>query len=478
MQKESLLNVLQKKGIIINSPCGGNGTCRKCLVKVGGKKILACKTFDFNENDKIEIISNENMEVINVYESLHKNKIDRNINFGVSIDIGTTTVAFELINVTSGKNLAAFSCINKQRAYGADVISRIKSANEGNLDVLKKCIHDDILNGINEIITKAGLVLSDIGMVVIAGNETMLHLLQGLPCETLGIYPFTPVTVGIKKVNFNEIFDSKLICDLVVLPGISTFVGADISAGLLHCGFLKNDEVNLLIDLGTNGEMALQTPGKIYVTSTAAGPAFEAGNISCGVGSVKGAIAKVNFSKETGVFMYKTIENKEAVGICGTGVVDITAELVKYSLIDETGLLEDAEINLTKTITFTQKDIREVQLAKSAVRTGIEILLETAECKYEDIKNVYLAGGFGYKMNVNSAATIGLIPSKLKERVIAVGNASLGGATKVLLSEIEESTIIKISSIAEEVNIAKHPKFNELFMDYMTFEKSGLNARH
>jgi uncharacterized 2Fe-2S/4Fe-4S cluster protein (DUF4445 family) len=249
-------------------------------------------------------------------------------------------------------------------------------------------------------------------------------------------------------------------------------VGADISAGMLCAGWPYINGSNLLIDLGTNGEMALFSKEKIVVTSTAAGPAFEGGNISMGTGSVPGAIAKVSYLPENNVFIYKTINNLPPIGICGTGVVDISAELIRHKLIDETGQIEndDDEILIAPEICFTQRDIREIQLAKSAVRTGIEILLDMAGNSCEDLSAVFIAGGFGHKINLQSAVTLGLIPPELEKKVIILGNSALGGCAKVLLNKESESHILKLVSLAAEINLATHPKFNELFINYMGME--------
>jgi len=310
-----------------------------------------------------------------------------------------------------------------------------------------------------------------IGFVTIAGNTTMLHLLQNLPCGTLGVYPFTPVDITMRSCYFSDIFgDGLLNSQLLILPGISTFIGADITAGILCCSAPHDTAPSLLIDLGTNGEMALFTHNRILVTSTAAGPAFEAGNISQGTACIPGAIAKVCHLAENNVFIYETIENASPIGICGTGVLDIAAELVCHNLADETGAFAaENGISIAEGIVFTQKDMREVQLAKSAVRSGIEILLDAGGYGYNDIGKVYLAGGFGHKINIESAAILGLIPPVLKNKVVAVGNTSLGGAVHVLLNLAAEKIAVDIATHAEEINLSTHPRFNDLFMEHMMF---------
>ncbi|MCL2841020.1 MAG: ASKHA domain-containing protein [Defluviitaleaceae bacterium] len=468
MVVENVLTVLHRGGIPVPAPCGGKGICGKCIVIVEGKKCLACQTAYDESMTNIEVEGAKKMLVVSDYvEMMGIDNDDISPPYVLAIDIGTTTLAFELLSM-SGAKKAVYSSINSQHVFGADVVTRISKALEGNAAKLNAYIIEDISTGIAEIIKIADIKREEISRIGIVGNTTMLHLLRNLPCDTLGVYPFTPVTLAAHRQDFDGI-------DTLILPGISTFVGADITAGISFCRWGKTDNASLLIDLGTNGELALFTQDKILVTSTAAGPAFEAGNISQGVGSISGAIARVNYLPKSNVFIYETVGESlkdNPVGICGTGVIDITAELIRHNLVDETGRLEDESdgVMITKDIAFTQKDIREVQLAKSAVRSGIEILLEEAGLKYEDISKVFLAGGFGYHINVASAATLGLIPAPLKNKVQAIGNAALGGCAKTLLNPASEQALDIITATAKEINLATHPRFNTLFMEYMGME--------
>jgi len=453
----------------IPTPCAGNGTCGKCAVNTPDGTVLACQT---QATDGMEIFltatADEAMAINDTYETIRPIACDRDKGHGIAIDIGTTTLAFELVNMATGKRLSAYSAANSQRNLGADVITRIKQATQGAQAELNNLIVKDIRNGIAQILQKSGLPPGSITYVSIAGNTTMLHLLQNLSCDGLGVYPFTPIDIAIRRCNFADVFGPGILnAQLIILPGISTFVGADITGGILCCH--NPHETALLIDLGTNGEMALFAPDQVLVTSTAAGPAFEAGNISQGIAGIPGAIAKTYYSPENNVFVYETIQNAPAIGICGTGVMDIAAELVRHKLADETGRLENDAV-IAKGITFTQKDLREIQLAKSAIRSGIEILLEMGGYSYNDIGKVYLAGGFGHKINMDSAVALGLIPAALAGKVLAVGNTALGGAAHVLLSRVAEEAAIALAGNAKEVNLSTHPRFNDFFMEYMMFE--------
>ncbi|MCL2362660.1 MAG: ASKHA domain-containing protein [Defluviitaleaceae bacterium] len=463
---ETLHRALTKHGMHIPAPCGGNGTCGKCAVSTSQGIKLSCQTTPTEGMEIYPAASEEALVILDTYESRRPFEYNRSGGYGVAIDIGTTTIAFEVIDLASGKRVATHSVTNSQRSLGADVVTRIKQATEGAQGQLHSYIIEDIRQGLAKVPQAPSVV-------AIAGNTTMLHLLQNLPCDTLGVFPFTPVEIGIKECLLSDILGVGDDTRLTILPGISTFVGADISAGLLCC---YGPEPGLLIDLGTNGEMALFSKEKILVTSTAAGPAFEAGNISCGVASVPGAIAQVRYSPEKNVFIYETIDNQPPIGICGTGVVDIAAELVRHGLVDETGRLEDPYfdngVEIAPGIIFTQKDMREIQLAKSALRSGVEILLDVAGYGYNDIGQVYLAGGFGHRMNMDSAFALGLIPAELTGKVVTVGNTSLGGAAHVLTSTEAIADILGLVAQAEEVNLSTHPRFNDLFMEHMMFEEA------
>jgi len=468
---QTLMAVLLNHGYKIPTPCAGNGTCKKCAVDTSQGVILACKT---HTTDGMEIyLTNSNegqLAISDTYETIRPITTGRSSGYGIAIDIGTTTLAFELVDMSTAKRIATHTAANSQRSLGADVITRIKHATQGASAKLHTYILDDIRQGVTQILVSNNIQANAIKFVSIAGNTTMLHILLDLPCDTLGVYPFTPVDIAMQHCSFNDVFGGGLLdAKLLILPGISTFVGADIVSGILCCHDPNNTSPNLLIDLGTNGEMALFTHERILVTSTAAGPAFEGGNISQGTAGIPGAIAKVRYSKENNVFIYETINNKLPLGICGTGVLDVAAELARHTICDETGYMED-DVLIADGVTFTQKDMREVQLAKSAVRSGIEILLEVGGYRYNDIARVYIAGGFGHKIDMNSAVAIGLIPAGLQ--VMAVGNTALGGAAHVLLSQVAEADAIALASRAEEINLSTHPRFNDLFMEHMMFNNS------
>lgn len=382
----------------------------------------------------------------------------------VCIDIGTTTVAFELI--AQQGTLKKNKTINPQRRFGMDVLSRIDAANRGRGEELASLIRYTLINGYRMLTGD----FDDADKIIIAGNTTMVHLLMGYSCDALGKYPFKSEYLGTLKTTFDRLTrsNSKPV-PVVVYGGISAFVGGDIVSGLYMCDFDNSDTVNMFIDLGTNGEMAVGDSKKITVTSTAAGPAFEGGRISCGVGSVDGAVCGVDLSSRT----LKTINGKPPVGLCGTGIIELVSELLDKNIIDGTGLMSEEYFTngyrVAEDIFFNQQDIRQVQMAKSAVRAGIETLVKRAGVGLEDIDTVYLAGGFGYGLSVEKACRIGILPKEFLGKTKVIGNSSLGGCAKYCSNTDADRRIEHIKSISEEISLGNLLEFQKLYIEYMNF---------
>ncbi len=497
MEGESLLEAMRRQEVPYRAECGGRGTCGKCRVRVFSGILkaaaqdmkcfseaelkqglrLSCKAYP-KEDCTVELFFGYETAGFDVVTKLTgkpqsekgRPPIPGNPSYLVAIDLGTTTLAFSLVEEAGCKVIRTHTAANPQRAYGADVITRIKSSAEGKQEALKSVIREEILRGILTLTKLEGIEADKIKRIAIAGNTTMGHLFMGYRCDGLGVYPFTPVEIGAIRKRMNEVFPVPYKTPLVLLPGISAFVGGDITAGLLACGFDRSEELCLLVDLGTNGEMALGSRRSILVTSAAAGPAFEGGNISCGVGSIPGAISHVTL--EEGGYRYETIAGKPPIGVCGTGVIEIASELLRSGRMDETGLLADPyfeegfEIGGMKLL---QRDIRELQLAKAAVRAGIEILIKRSGISYGDIDKVCLAGGFGYKLDVEKAIHIGLLPKQLAGKVEAVGNSSLSGAIRYLTEEDCKERVDRILSVAKEIHLSNDPGFNDKYIQSMSF---------
>lgn len=502
---DNILNILKKNNIYVPAYCNGRGSCGKCgiLVEAGELDIteedrkffneaqlaqgyrLSCKavpTGDLtiqmisSDEDDFEVLSSHGAKAANERQSA---QADLNTAYGIAVDIGTTTISMDLIDLSTGISVADDNRINRQRAFGADVISRIQASVNGDKEALRKSIVKDLTEGFEHLIEDSGIAPAQVIKIVIGANTTMCHLLLGYDCDTLGVFPFEPVNIKTVRKSFEEVFDSAfLTAQVIVLPGISTYVGADIAAGLLACDFDRNTKQVMLIDLGTNGEMAISTEDGFLCTSTAAGPAFEGGNISCGTGSIKGAICAVKIHEPDNI-EYKTIADGAPVGICGTGVLDITAELVACEMVDETGLLDDdyfddgVKIATSKTgenIVFTQKDVREIQLAKAAVRAGIEVLVKRSHSSFENVGTVYLAGGFGFRLNIQKAVSIGLLPEAFAEKICIVGNSCLKGASMCVMDERNIARIEAMIEKCQEISLGSDVDFNNAYMESMYFE--------
>lgn len=510
-QQKNLLEMLQEKNEYISAPCNGNGICGKCIVRyksgateptkqdrefLSEKQLeqgyrLACQSYP-TEEYKVEIPElEETIEVLSQWENQRTEEILKNTAegtaektenalYGICIDIGTTTLAALLVNLETEADCQTAVSVNHQRAYGSDVLSRISASNSGKKWEIQRCIRQDLQKLIRELLQKEKITEQQIKRIVIAGNTTMCHLLRGFSCETLGVAPFLPVDLSWMEGSAADFLGMKeLDTKVVILPGISAFVGADIMAGIAKMNMHRSEGYHLLLDIGTNGEMVLGNCRHMYVTSTSAGPAFEGGNISCGMASIPGVISHV-FMEETGKAGFQVIgetdgENKkqQAIGICGTGMIDLVYELREHQMIDEHGtysdLYFDTGYELAEKVKFTQNDIRELQMAKAAIRAGVDILVKKAGIAFDEVDNCYLAGGFGTKIDIKKAAGIGLIPKELEMKTIPAGNTVLAGTKEVLLSRISKEELEKIQTMADVINLAEENDFEELYLSYMDF---------
>ena len=426
---------------------------------------------------------------------------------GAAVDIGTTTLALKLFDLRTGEELSSAAAINPQTSVAADVMGRIGAAMNGSAELLRRQICDEIASLLEEACRSAGLYDSDnasgteetaaalgtetkepstclaaapgtetkesspclanipclppcLRYLIITGNTTMLYLLTGKNPERLSHAPF--------EADCLFGFEDEFMGIPCLLPGcMNAFVGADITCAVLSSGMTASSETSLLCDIGTNGELALWKDGRLYVTSTAAGPAFEGAGISCGCGSIEGAIDRV--WTENGEIRVHTIGDAPAVGLCGSGLIDAIAAFLSTEAIDETGAADDDFLPLSGDVGLVPKDIRAVQLAKAAIAAGIQTLIITAGVSPEEVKTLYIAGGFGSHLNVESAAAIGLIPFELKEKVRVIGNAALSGAAELLLDRkkaVESEAIVKASS---HVNLGGSALFNNNYMEQMLF---------
>lgn len=461
---KDLLSILQNNGYEISAGCGGNGKCNKCKVfLIEGdtrREVSACKT-PVVDGMVVEVPSSSG---IGLSSDLDKNiDTDGEDGVGVAIDIGTTTVVMYFVYLKTGKTVEVKSFLNPQRTFGADVISRISYATENGVERLETSLKERINCEISHF--KEKFNFKEIKKTVVTGNTVMLHIFLKEDISSFGYYPFTPVFLNTQIKRGEEVcIDSNLV---VVLPSFSSFVGADLVCGAVAVDLLKSN--SLLVDLGTNGEMLLYYNGKLLSTSVAAGPAFEGADIECGIGGVEGAINKVYI--KDGKIAYETIGGKEPIGICGSGLIDAISCMLNDGIIDETGafLCDTDRFYISDSVYITSSDVRKFQLAKSAVRSGIEVLLENLNLGKLDIDNLYISGGLGYYINITNAVKLGVIPKELESKVIISGNTAGIGAKMCLLSKSVLKTAEEISVTATNVDLSSNPMFTDQFMENMFF---------
>ena len=429
--------------------CGGKGICKKCLVFVNGKEELSCQ---YKIKSDIDVVLPEINDIISETGVNKSGEITDNCCF--CLDIGTTTLALALVSLDKKKIIKVKTATNPQRAFGGDVLTRIEYCNKHSVSELQACL----INKINEMID--GFDKNSVTTLYVSGNTTMLHILFGVDPTSIGVAPYTPVFLETQKINGCDIGISN-IEKLVSLPCISAFVGADLVAGINYAETPKNNKYNLLVDLGTNAEIVLYNKNELYCTSAAAGPCFEGANITCGMSATDGAI--YSYSTECS---FETINNQTPKGICGTGLIDIISVLVEKGVIDETGYMDCEEFFITDIIKINQKDIRQFQLAKSAVYSGISVILKEKSISFNDIENLFISGGFSAKINIENAVKTGLLQNELKDKVTFLNNSSLLGTVKYACEKNDLSAYL---NNAKYIDLSMRPYFSDLFIENMEF---------
>lgn len=452
----SLLSSQILAGLHPDAPCGGKGTCGKCKVMLEGRDVLACQTVV----DRDMTVFTEEEEKVNILTSGISSRTtpDGEHNHVLAIDIGTTTVVCYLLDGVTGKLLAQESCINPQSQYGADVISRIQHSLDGNGEILSRCIRNALIELTEKVCKNVDISPEAIGTAAIVGNTAMHHLLLNIDPKPLVIPPYMPA-----------VFEAMEKEKARILPNIAGFVGGDTVGCMVSTRLDQQEELTLLIDIGTNGEMVLGNKDRRIACSTAAGPAFEGAKISCGMRGAEGAVDHVWL--EGNEITYHVIGDTSPKGLCGSGLLDLVAALLDTGILDESGYLEEKEFTLCENITLTQKDIREVQLAKAAIRAGIELLSENLGTGVSDIQKVYLAGAFGNYMNPRSACRIGMIPPVLLDKIIPIGNAAGEGAKLCALSRAEFAYSQRLANETEFLELASLPNFQDCYVAALEFEE-------
>ena len=417
--------------------------------------------------------------------------------YGLALDIGTSTLAAYLLDLGKGEELLAKALANPQAAFGADVLSRIGYVQEHGqkgLAELKGRLLEAIGQLVESLVGPVGLSPEEIVQAAVVGNPTMIHLFAGVDPSSIGQAPFTPVWKRGMTFQARELGLRVNPEGIVhVLPLVSGYVGADTVAAVLACGLHRAEGLALLLDLGTNGEIVLGGRERMVTCSAAAGPAFEGGRIACGMPGVEGAIFRVELN---GGVRYQVLGGGEPQGLCGTGLVDAVAALLAIGLIDPRGRLLPGEgtpfaariegegntrrfwiEERKRPIYITQRDIRELQLAKGAIRAGVEVLLSYMGVTPEEIDRVYLAGAFGSQMRPESLVQLGLLPEELLPRIVPVGNAAGTGAKIALLDREALKEAERIAQEMEYVELSYEKAFSEQFVAQMRFPESRKEVR-
>lgn len=445
----SASKVLEDAGLFLAHPCGGRGICKKCSILINNAEALACKTIltadaeiQYHEvKEKIQASPLKETQTTQKHPLLDSGH-------AAAIDIGTTTIAVYIYRFPEGKLVHSCCVANPQRHFGADVISRIQAYQNGNAMQLSNCVEEILRNATKDF---------SIDLSVICGNTAMLHLLTGQDPSGMAIAPY-------KADNLFGQWDNQ---KRYLVNCISAYVGADITAAILASS-MNQHQTALLVDIGTNGEMVLKHKDKFFCCSTAAGPCFEGAGISCGIPAVPGAIDHVFW--KNGKIEYTTIDRAPAAGICGSGLVDAIAVLLQAGIIDETGYMENDFYFRDSNVFLSCEDIRKFQLAKSAIRSGIDTLLHQENIQSEEIEIFEIAGGFGSYLNIESSAITGMIPKSLTSKASPIGNAAGAGCAMILRDSELLEDCKRIASYAKTISLADSTYFSERYVENMMFE--------
>lgn len=509
----TLIEAAGQAGIILNTVCGGKGTCKKCLVYLepDSRKVLACQYRI--ENDLIVTIPDDSRffeqrivtEGIDSHSRIQPDIYKKYLTegststiFGLAVDLGTTTVVARLIDMTDGRCRSTEAALNPQTRFGDDVVSRIAYAQTGKeFAELRQTIIDCINDLTAKLCRKADIDRNDIYEMCLVGNTTMNHIFLGLPIAQLGRAPYAAYSLDAKDVSPGEPgIQINPSGNIHTVENIAGFVGSDTTAVALAADIDSADEMTLIVDIGTNGEIVLGTKDKLYAASCAAGPAFEGARITCGSRACEGAIEAVVINEDN--IDLDVIGGGPPRSLCGSGLIDAVAVMLDLGIIDATGrfiepdrlegklppdvfsriiehngepafILAHVANAKERPVFLSQKDIRQVQLAKGAIQTGIILLQKKLGLKSSDIGHILLAGAFGNYISRRSALRIGLLPAVEIERIRFVGNAAAAGAQMILLSRHCRDKARELAHKIEYIEIAHEPGFQDIYADSMLF---------
>ena len=458
-----------RAGVKIKLPCAGNGRCGKCIVEVGGERVLACRT---SVIDGMEVIvpDEDTGKVIAATEhrAVELGEISPlSEGYGLAVDIGTTTVAAEIVDLSNGNVIFQTADMNRQRSRGEDVLARIEYAGEGGTDELRK----SVVETINDLIGRCdveGFSSEKITSAYIAGNTAMTHLFLGIDPTPIRYPPFEPVvkeatiTGAESRLTVNK--DAKVIC----MPSVASYVGGDITSDIVDSGMDRSEGLALLIDVGTNGEVAIGNADMLLTCSSSAGPAFEGSQMTSGMLAREGAIDSVRIVD--GKVHYTVIGGGEPKGICGSGIIDLVAQLFLAGMLDRRGNFTDSSgakdgvFTVVGDVVITQSEISNVIMTKAAIYSAAGTMVRTLGVTFEDLDKIYIAGGFGNFIDMESAISIGLFPDVDRSKYEYLGNASLAGAKYALVSKDFRDRIDVVFPKMTYVDLGSDPVFYDEYM--------------
>lgn len=487
----TVLAAIRDGGEHLDAPCGGAGKCMKCQVLASRKGVvgyeLACQ--NVVEDGMEVVLESPKSMVVSVegaFDGWVRDASDLEEGLGIAVDIGTTTVAMRLLDLQTGTVLATTGRANPQITYGADVVSRISACVEGKLDAQRALISNALADMVRAVLKEAKATPDQVKRFLIAGNTTMESLAAGVDPVPIGTAPYEALSLFGGPEALDDPYFDQLPAPIMA-PCLAGYVGGDITCGMMAIDLMDKEKPLLLLDLGTNGEMALGCKTGAVSCATAAGPVFEGANIRCGMPAYPGAISKVAIDGEG--LSFSTIGDAEPVGICGTGLIDTVACLVRLGVVDDTGRFADEDelpeslaacidedddgvfFRIHGNVVVSQRDVRNLQLAKSAVISGILVMMDDLGISYDDIDELLIAGGFGEYLNLANAAAIGLFPSELLDVARSVGNSSLEGATQAVLSAAAHEALDRVAKDCRYIELSTTPSFNEYYVENMYFEE-------
>jgi len=383
--------------------------------------------------------------------------------YGVAVDLGTTTLVAQLVDLSTAKVLAVETALNPQRKWGSDLVSRLEAALAGHEMELTLMIREEIGAMIQKLITDR---MVSVDRVVLVGNTVMQHLFAGSDIKTLSFFPFESPDLAAKHFNASELGWRVDCKQITFFPSIGSFVGSDILAGIHATGMMQRKEYSVLVDLGTNGEIVVGNSDRLICASTAAGPAFEGATITCGMLATTGAISSVALS--AGGISCSVIGNVPAAGICGSGLIDAVSVFLKKELLGEFGeiLSGDPAIDITEKVSLTAKDIQEFQLAKAAIAAGLEILLRKLGVHPAEVTSIFIAGAFGNYINLENMLQTGMMDFPL-DRFRKLGNSALIGAKMFLFSGMDVPD--EILSLTSHINLESEEDFQDIYVEKLSF---------